>query len=130
MKTYCFALDLHDNPDLIEEYKRYHRQENIWPEVLECIRAKGVVSQRIYLAGNRMVMILETTDDFDLDAKAAADRPAPKCESGKSSCGSFRSLFLMPAPAKNGCAWRRSSRSHNHGPNKKLPPFLHPPPSI
>ncbi len=57
MKTYCFALDLHDNPDLIEEYKRYHRQENIWPEVLECIRAKGVVSQRIYLAGNRMVTI-------------------------------------------------------------------------
>ena len=24
MKTYCFALDLHNDPGLIEEYKRYH----------------------------------------------------------------------------------------------------------
>ena len=68
-----FALDLHDDLNLIEEYKRYHRQENIWPEVLECIRAKGVISQEIYLTRNRLVLILETTDDFDLDAKTAAD---------------------------------------------------------
>jgi L-rhamnose mutarotase len=78
MKTYCFALDLHDDPDLIEEYKRYHMQENIWPEVLACIRAKGVLSQEIYLAGNRLVLILETTDDFDLDAKTAADNASPE----------------------------------------------------
>ncbi len=41
MKTYCFALDLHDDPGLIEEYKRYHRQENIWPEVLESAFGQG-----------------------------------------------------------------------------------------
>jgi L-rhamnose mutarotase len=73
MKTYCFALDLHDDPKLIEEYKRYHKLENIWPPVLESIRSLGVLSERIYLAGNRLFMILQTTDDFSLDAKAAAD---------------------------------------------------------
>jgi L-rhamnose mutarotase len=73
MKTYCFALDLHDDPALIEEYKRYHKLENIWPAVLQSIRAHGVVSEEIYLAGNRLFMILETTDDFSLDAKAAAE---------------------------------------------------------
>ena len=35
MKRYCFALDLNDDPALIEEYKRYHRPEGIWPEVME-----------------------------------------------------------------------------------------------
>lgn len=73
MKTYCFALDLHDDPLLIEEYKRYHQLENIWPPVLAAVRANGVISETIYLAGNRLFMILHTTDDFSLDAKAAAD---------------------------------------------------------
>lgn len=73
MKTYCFALDLHDDPALIEEYKRYHKLKNIWPALLDSIRSQGVVSERIYLAGNRLFMILETTDNFSLHAKLAAD---------------------------------------------------------
>jgi L-rhamnose mutarotase len=77
MKTYCFALDLHNDPELIEEYKRYHSQEGIWPEVLEWIRGRGVVSQEIYLAGNRLFMILRTTDDFSLEAKEGADSESP-----------------------------------------------------
>jgi L-rhamnose mutarotase len=77
MKTYCFALDLEDDPELIAEYRRYHELEHIWPEVLEHIRADGVVSEEIYLAGNRLFMILHTTDDFSLDAKAAADKLSP-----------------------------------------------------
>lgn len=74
MKRYCFALDLNDDPALIEEYKRYHRPEGIWPEVMEHIRANGVLGEEIYLIGNRLVMILETTDDCSLDAKQQADR--------------------------------------------------------
>jgi len=73
MKTYCFALDLHEDPGLIEEYKRYHQKEHIWPEVLESALDHGVISEEIYLAGNRLFMILRTTDDFSLDAKNAAD---------------------------------------------------------
>ena len=73
MKTFCFALDLHCDPELIEEYKRYHTQEGIWPDVMEHIRGSGVVSQEIYLAGDRLFMILRVTDDFSLEAKMAAD---------------------------------------------------------
>jgi len=77
MKTYCFALDLHNDPGLIEEYKRYHTREGIWPEVTEHIRGSGVASQEIYLAGDRLFMILHTSDDFSLDAKTAADSDGP-----------------------------------------------------
>jgi len=38
MKTFCFALDLKDDPELIAEYKRYHEPDSIWPEVVESIR--------------------------------------------------------------------------------------------
>lgn len=74
MKRYCFALDLKDDPALIEEYKRYHQPEGIWPEVMQCIRANGVLREEIYCTGNRLFMILETTDDCSLEAKQAADR--------------------------------------------------------
>lgn len=77
MKTYCFALDLHDDPELIAEYKRYHEQENIWPEVLECIKKTGVLSEEIYLTGNRLFMVLRTTDDFAWDGKVEVDAASP-----------------------------------------------------
>lgn len=73
MKTYCFALDLHDDPDLIAEYRRYHQQGTIWPEVVDRIRNDGVISEEIYLTGNRLFMILRTTDEFSLEAKRATD---------------------------------------------------------
>jgi L-rhamnose mutarotase len=73
MKMYCLALDLHDDPDLIEQYKWYHRQENIWPEVAGNILSQGILSEEIFLTGTRMVMILHTTDDFSFESKRESD---------------------------------------------------------
>lgn len=73
MKTYCLTLDLKNNPELIEEYKWYHRPENIWPEVTENIASQGILREEIYLSGTRMVMILHTSDDFSFEAKKASD---------------------------------------------------------
>lgn len=75
MKTWCLALDLHDDPVLIEEYKRHHR--NVWPEVLQSLRSSGILRARIYLLGTRLVMVLDTTEEFNLEAKAAADAANP-----------------------------------------------------
>jgi L-rhamnose mutarotase len=78
MKTYCLALDLKDDPQLIEEYKHYHRPDHIWPEVVEAIKADGVLNQEIYLVGTRMVMVLRTTDDFSFEARAKKLHSNPK----------------------------------------------------
>jgi L-rhamnose mutarotase len=102
MKTYYFALDLHDDPKLIEEYKRYHKLENVWPPVLESIRANGVVSEKIYLAGNRLFMILETIDEFSLDAKSAADAANADMRRWEELMGKFQ----KPLPfAQDGQKW-------------------------
>lgn len=77
MKTYCLALDLRDDPKLIEEYKSYHRPDRIWPEVVAAVKDDGVVSEEIYLAGTRMVMVLKTTDDFSFERKAEKLRSNP-----------------------------------------------------
>jgi L-rhamnose mutarotase len=67
VKTYCLALDLKDDPKLIQEYKSYHQPDRIWPEVLDAIKAEGVLSREIYLVGTRMVMVLTTTDEFSFE---------------------------------------------------------------
>src|SRR5690242_14218850 len=77
MKTYCLALDLKDDPELIAEYRQYHKPEVIWPEVVKEIRNDGVLSEKIYLLGTRMVMVLTTTDDFSLEEKAAKLAASP-----------------------------------------------------
>lgn len=80
MKTYYLALDLKDDPRLIEEYKSYHRPDRIWPEVLEAIKDDGVLGEEIYLVGTRMVMVLRTTDDFSFEAKAEKLRSNPRMQ--------------------------------------------------
>ena len=62
MKRYCFALDLVDDAKLISEYKKYH--EKIWPEITQSIETAGIENLDIYLAGNRLFMIMEVNDTF------------------------------------------------------------------
>lgn len=72
----CLALDLRDDPALIDEYCRLHEQ--IWPEIAASIREAGVVSMEIWRTGNRLLMVMETNEHFDAAAKAKADRNNPK----------------------------------------------------
>ena len=107
MKTYCFALDLDDDPALIAEYKRYHQMSHIWPSVLQSVLGHGVVSEEIYQAGNRLFMILHTTDDFSLEAKQAADSANPKMQKWEELMWRFQ----KPLPfAKPGEKWVRMEK--------------------
>ena len=65
-KQFCLTLDLKDDPVLIAEYELYHKAEIIWPEILEGNKTVGILSMDIYRAGNRLFMIMETVEDFDL----------------------------------------------------------------
>lgn len=67
VKRYCQMLELHDDPDLITEYKYWHRNENRWPEIPAGIRSVGILDMEIYILGNRLFMIVETPLDFNWD---------------------------------------------------------------
>ena len=66
MKTFAMALDLVDESSSIKEYREYHR--NVWPEVKEGLLEIGVEGMEIYLLGDRLFMVIDTKDDFDLIA--------------------------------------------------------------
>ena len=59
MPRLYFALDLKDDAALIEEYERWHRPENIWPEVLAGLKAAGVMELEIFRCGNRLMMVMD-----------------------------------------------------------------------
>ncbi len=73
MKRYCLAVDLVDNPELIKEYEQWHQPGNTWPEITKSIRDAGITRMDIYRIGNRLIMLMETEDDFSFERKASMD---------------------------------------------------------
>lgn len=102
MKTYCLALDLKNDPNLIAEYKRFHQPDVVWPEVIENIRNNGIISEEIFLLGTRLVMVLRTTDSFTFEAKEATDRANPHMQAWEE----LMARFQQPLPqALRGEKW-------------------------
>lgn len=85
-----YALDLHDDAALIAEYERWHRPENIWPEVPQSIRAAGIRDLQIFRAGNRLVMVLDVPDAYSPTAKAAADAANPRVQAWEAMMWKFQ----------------------------------------
>ena len=104
-RRYCLTLDLKDDPELIEEYKRYH--EKIWPEITESICDSGINDMEIYLRGNRMFMIMEVDEGFSFEAKAAADSSNRKVQQWEDLMWRFQQAL---PDAKPGEKWLRMER--------------------
>lgn len=75
MPRYALALDLKDDPRLIQEYVDYHQR--VWPEILESITSSGILHMDIYRYANRLFMLMETTEAFSFEHKGAMDAVNP-----------------------------------------------------
>jgi L-rhamnose mutarotase len=95
-RRYCLALDLKDDPDLIAEYERHH--ESVWPEITRSIRDAGIEDMEIYRLGNRLFMVMEVSDDFSFEAKAAADRADPRVQEWESLMWKYQQPLPMARP--------------------------------
>ena len=71
MRRYCLALDLKDDPQLIATYEQYHT--SVWPEIINSIKEADIKNLEIYRVANRLCMIMEVTDEFSFEKKAALD---------------------------------------------------------
>jgi L-rhamnose mutarotase len=102
MKRFCLALDLVDDAALITEYENWHKPGATLPGITESIKAAGILQMEIYRTGNRLFMIMETTDDFDPAKKAAMDAANPVVEKWEKLMWKFQ----QPLPwARDGEKW-------------------------
>jgi len=90
MKRYCFALDLVDDLELIAEYEYWHQAENGWPEIKSSITAAGITQMEIYRTGNRLTMIMDTSDNYQPEKKAAMDAANPKVQEWENLMNQFQ----------------------------------------
>jgi L-rhamnose mutarotase len=100
LKRYCFALDLYDDPELINGYEQWHKQ--VWPEIIDGINASGIVAMQIYRVSNRLMMVMDVNDQFDFELKANNDSKNEKVQDWEKLMWQFQ----KPLPfAKPGEKW-------------------------
>jgi L-rhamnose mutarotase len=100
MKRYALALDLKDDQQLISEYEDWHQR--VWPEIKKSIVDSGISNMEIFRTGNRLFMIMETSDDFSFEKKRAMDEGNPRVQEWERLMWKFQS----PLPwAKEGEKW-------------------------
>ena len=100
-----FVLDLQNDPALIAEYEWWHRPENIWPEVLDALRARGVIELELFRCGNRLVQVLEVDEQL-----SAADPNAAGADSAAGTGGAAGTTGAAGADSAAGTVGTDSSR--------------------
>ena len=98
MVRYCLALDLKNDPSIIAEYEKYHKQ--VWPEIIKSIKDSGIEVLDIYRTGNRMFMIIEANDGFSFEKKAAMDAADPKVQEWEELMWKFQQALPWSQPGE------------------------------
>jgi L-rhamnose mutarotase len=78
VKRFCKTLQLKDDAQLIEEYKKVHAQGAAWPEITQGMKEVGILDMEIYIFNNQLFMIMETLPDFDHDSAMAELAKKPR----------------------------------------------------
>lgn len=65
VKRYCKTLELIDDPEMMELYKKAHAPGSAWPEITQNMREVGIIDMEIYLHQKQLFMIMDTVPDFD-----------------------------------------------------------------
>ncbi|MCL6219455.1 L-rhamnose mutarotase [Zunongwangia pacifica] len=100
LNRHCYACDLIDDADLIEEYDTYHKR--IWPEIEKSIVEAGIADMEIYRCGNRLFMITETTSAYDSERKKQMDLDNPKVQEWENLMWNYQQAIPF---AKKGEKW-------------------------
>jgi len=98
MKRFCLALDLKNDEALIAEYEAWHR--NVWPEILESIKASGIEQMEIHRVSNRLFMVMEVNDNFSFEKKAAGDASNEKVQQWEALMWKYQQALPSAKPGE------------------------------
>lgn len=70
-RRYCQTMELRADDDLIRRYVEAHSEPEFRPEVLAGMREVGIQEMEVYIAGTRLVMIVEAPEGFRWDEAMA-----------------------------------------------------------
>ena len=106
-QRHVLALDLNDDPRLIEQYRAWHRPGGPPPAITESLRATGITEMEIFLIGNRLVMILQAGDEFSFGTLAELNTSNADVQAWEALMGTFQKSLPSAAPGEK---WVRMDR--------------------
>lgn len=107
---YCLALDLNDDPELIDEYIEFHKPENAWPQITQNMRELGILDMEIYHLGDRLFMIMETNVGFDPNAEPLTEEGRVKSDEWEALMWKYQKPLCW---AKDGEKWVRMEKIYD-----------------
>jgi L-rhamnose mutarotase len=99
-ERHILILDLRDDPGLIARYEAHHAAGAVPTPIVRSIRDAGIDAMEIYRSGNRLVMVMETNEAFDAEAKAEADRTDPNVIAWERAMDAFQQALPWAAPGQ------------------------------
>lgn len=103
-QQHVLILDLKDDPAAIAAYEEWHQK--VWPDILKSIRDAGIEELKIFRAGNRLVMLMNTQPHFDFAEKSLADANNPVVQEWEKLMDRFQQRLPFAAPGEK---WVRMS---------------------
>jgi L-rhamnose mutarotase len=97
-QSYCLALDLKDDPNLISEYEAHHNA--VWPEILESLKDSGISSMEIFRAGNRLFMIMKVSTAFSFERKNSSDQSNQKVQEWEKRMWTYQQALPFAKPGE------------------------------
>src|SRR5207249_55841 len=109
MQSYGLTLLLKDDADVIDRYKRYHREA--WPEVIARLKEIGIIEMKIFLIGRRLFMYMEAVDGFDPDRDFPKLNELPRYREWDVLMSSMQERVPEGEKGSGGRRWKRCSTS-------------------
>ena len=106
-KRYCKTLQLENNADLIDEYKKMHAMRSAWPEITQGMKDVGIIDMEIYLDGTTLFMIMDTVENFDHESAMTKLAAMPRQSEWEKAVSKFQKTSSSSS-AKN--KWRLIER--------------------
>ena len=109
---YAFTCDLVNDEARIAEYRHFHSEEGVWPEVLETFEASGACSVKIFIQERRLVLLITlpeslTFEEFSERYATTSDR----IDEWDSKMASFQ---LPPPGGEEGGTWVSMEKIFNY----------------
>ncbi len=105
MKSYFLLLDLKNDPELIAQYEKHHKQ--IPPKIKQSILEAGITKMDIFRFENRLIMHLEADDSFSFEEKQKLDESNDEVQQWEELMSSFQQI--IPG-SSDGAKWVVSNK--------------------
>lgn len=109
----CYAVDLHDNAEIVERYKVLHMPGAPPAEVTASLRAAGITALEIYSLRNRLFMIMEVNSQYDPNGKVQVDAHIPEVQAWNALMETMQQEVPFSSSEAAAGKWRRMQRIYD-----------------